>query len=71
MLPEDDHTTPIRWANLLQVHAMHRLLDRVTELTRGPKVTRSRNLRIDSTVVATTIHYPSTDSTLLWTGCVC
>src|SRR5207253_4400518 len=43
------------------------LLDRVTELARSLKVTRGRKLRIDSTVVATAIHYP-TDSTLLADG---
>jgi transposase, IS5 family len=46
---------------------MHRLLDRVTDLARSLKVTRGRKLRIDSTVVATAIHYP-TDSTLLADG---
>jgi len=46
---------------------MHRLLDRVTELARSLKVTRGRKLRIDSTVVATAIHYP-TDSRLRFDG---
>jgi IS5 family transposase len=61
------HTTLMRWANLLQPETMHRLLDRVTELARSLKVTRGRKLRIDSTVIATAIHYP-TDSTLLFDG---
>jgi IS5 family transposase len=61
------HTTLMRWANLLQPETMHRLLDRVTELARSLKVTRGRKLRIDSTVVASAIHYP-TDSTLLFDG---
>jgi IS5 family transposase len=61
------HTTLLRWSNLLQPETMHRLLDRVTELARSLKVTRGRKLRIDSTVVATAIHYP-TDSTLLFDG---
>jgi transposase, IS5 family len=65
--PVPHHTTLMRWANLLQPETMHRLLDRVTELARGLKVTRGRKLRIDSTVVATAIHYP-TDSTLLADG---
>jgi len=43
------------------------LLDRVTELARSLKVTRGRKLRIDSTVVETTIHHPS-DSGLLADG---
>src|SRR5437899_6002175 len=61
------HTTLMRWANVLQPETMHRLLDRVTELARSLKVTRGRKLRIDGTVVATAIHYP-TDSTLLADG---
>jgi transposase, IS5 family len=65
--PMPHHTTLMRWANLLQPETMHRLLDRVTELARSLKVTRGRKLRIDSTVVATAIHYP-TDSTLLADG---
>jgi len=65
--PVPHHTTLMRWSNLLQPETMHRLLDRVTELARGLKVTRGRKLRIDSTVVATAIHYP-TDSTLLFDG---
>jgi len=63
--PVPHHTTLMRWANLLQPETMHRLLDRVTELARSLKVTRGRKLRVDSTVVATAIHYP-TDSTLLF-----
>src|ERR1051325_6677622 len=65
--PVPHHTTLMRWSNLLQPETMHRLLDRVTELARSLKVTRGRKLRIDSTVVATAIHYP-TDSTLLADG---
>ena len=65
--PVPHHTTLMRWANLLQPETMHRLLDRVTELTRSLKVTRGRKLRIDSTVVETTIHHPS-DSGLLADG---
>jgi transposase, IS5 family len=65
--PVPHHTTLLRWANLVRPETMHRLLDRVTELARSLKVTRGRKLRIDSTVVATAIHYP-TDSTLLVDG---
>ena len=65
--PVPHHTTLMRWSNVVQPETMHRLLDRVTELARGLKVTRGRKLRIDSTVVATAIHYP-TDSTLLFDG---
>ena len=65
--PMPHHTTLMRWANVLQPETMHQLLDRVTELARSLKVTRGRKLRIDSTVVASAIHYP-TDSTLLADG---
>jgi transposase, IS5 family len=65
--PVPHHTTLMRWSNVLQPETMHRLLDRVTELARSLKVTRGRKLRIDSTVVASAIHYP-TDSTLLFDG---
>jgi IS5 family transposase len=65
--PMPHHTTLMRWSNLVQPETMHRLLDRVTELASSLKVTRGRKLRIDSTVVATAIHYP-TDSTLLFDG---
>jgi transposase, IS5 family len=62
-----DDTTLIRWANLIQPETLHHLLDHVVELARQHKVTRGRKLRIDGTVVETTIHYP-TDSTLLYDG---
>ena len=65
--PVPHHTTLMRWSNVVQPETMHRLLERVTELARSLKVTRGRKLRIDSTVVATAIHYP-TDSTLLFDG---
>lgn len=65
--PVPHGTTLLRWANLLQPETLHRLLDRVTELARSLKVTHGRKLRIDSTVVPTTIHYP-TDSSLLADG---
>jgi transposase, IS5 family len=65
--PVPHATTLLRWANLIQPETLHRLLDRVTELARSLKVTRGRKLRIDSTVVETTIHHPS-DSGLLADG---
>jgi transposase, IS5 family len=65
--PVPHFTTLLRWANLLQPETLHRLLNRVTELARSLQVTRGRKLRIDSTVVATPIHYP-TDSALLADG---
>ena len=62
-----DDTTLLRWANLIQPATLHTLLDRVVELARAHKVTRGRKLRIDGTIVATNIHYP-TDSSLLHDG---
>lgn len=67
LAPVPDHTTLLRWANLLQPATLHRLLDRVTELARALRVTRGRKLRTDGTVVETDIHHPS-DSTLLADG---
>lgn len=65
--PMPHHTTLMRWANAIQPETLHTLLDRVTDLARSLKVTRGRKLRIDSTVVETTIHHPS-DSGLLADG---
>jgi transposase, IS5 family len=67
LAPVPDDTTLLRWANLIQPETLHRLLDRVTELARSLQVTHGRKLRIDSTVVETTIHHPS-DSGLLADG---
>lgn len=65
--PVPHDTTLLRWANLVQPETLHRLLERVTELAQGLRVTRGRKLRIDSTVVETAVHYP-TDSSLLADG---
>jgi IS5 family transposase len=62
-----DDTTLLRWANLIQPATLQQLLDHVVELAHQHHVTRGRKLRLDSTVVATTIHYP-VDSTLLSDG---
>src|SRR3954463_7655147 len=62
-----DDTTLIRWANLIQPSTVQGLLEHVVELARQLKVTKGRKLRIDGTVVETTIHHP-TDSTLLQDG---
>jgi IS5 family transposase len=62
-----DDTTLIRWANCVGPQTLERLNDRVVELARQLKVTRGRKLRVDSTVVETTIHHP-TDSSLLADG---
>ncbi len=65
--PVPDDTTLIRWATLIGPTTVERLNDRVVELARQLKVTRGRMLRVDSTVVQTTIHHP-TDSSLLADG---
>ena len=54
-------------ANLIQPATLQHLLDHVVELARQNRVSRGRKLRLDSTVVATNIHYP-VDSTLLADG---
>ncbi len=63
--PVPDDTTLIRWANLLGPDTVAALNDRAVALARSLKVTRGRKLRIDGTVVETTIHHP-TDSRLYW-----
>lgn len=65
--PAPHATTLLRWANLIQPETLQALLDRVTELAQSLKVTHGRKLRLDSTVVQTTIHHP-TDSGLLADG---
>jgi IS5 family transposase len=62
-----DDTTLLRWAQLIGSATLERLNDRVVALAYSLKVTRGRKLRVDSTVIATTIHHP-TDSRLLGDG---
>ncbi len=62
-----DDTTLLRWANVIEPATLAALNERIVALARGLKVTRGRKLRLDSTVVATTIHHPS-DSRLLEDG---
>jgi IS5 family transposase len=59
-----DDTTLLRWANLIEPTTLTALNVRVVTLARRLRVTRGRKLRLDSTVVETTIHHPS-DSSLL------
>ncbi len=59
-----DDTTLLRWAQLIRPETLQTLLDHVVALARQLKVTQGRKLRVDSTVVQTTIHHP-TDSSLL------
>lgn len=62
-----DDTTLLRWSALIQPDTLQTLLDHVVGLARQLKVTRGRKLRVDSTVVQTTIHHP-TDAGLLADG---
>jgi len=62
-----DDTTLLRWARLIGPATLEQLNDRVVALAASLKVTRGRKLRVDSTVIATTIHHP-TDSRLLGDG---
>lgn len=65
--PVPDDTTLLRWAQLIDPETLVALNDRVVELARTLRITRGRKLRVDSTVVETTIHHP-TDSRLLGDG---
>jgi len=59
-----DDTTLIRWARLVTPQTLDHINERVVQLALDHRVTRGRKLRVDSTVVETTIHHP-TDSGLL------
>jgi IS5 family transposase len=54
-----DDTTLRRWANLMGPATLAVLNDRVVALARALNVTRGRKLRVDSTVVETTLHDPT------------
>ena len=60
-------TTLLRWAQTIQPLTLHLLNDRAAQLAAQARVTRARKLRVDGTVVETTIHHP-TDSGLLGDG---
>jgi transposase, IS5 family len=62
-----DAKTLIRLAHVLDGPALKALLARLVVIAHGRQVVRGRRLRVDTTVVETTIHYP-TDSTLLADG---
>jgi transposase, IS5 family len=64
-VPRD--TTLVRWANLIHPATLHQLHDHVVDVAYNLKVTRGLKLRIDGTVVETTIH-ERVDSTLLGDG---
>lgn len=65
--PVPDDTTRLRWAHLIDPDTLVARNDRVVALARSLRVTRGRKLRVDSTVVETTIQHP-TDSRLLGDG---
>lgn len=67
LAPVPDDTTLLRWANVIEPATLSSLNERVVAPARGLKVTRGRKLRVDSTVVETTVHHPS-DSSLLSDG---
>lgn len=60
-------TTLLRWAHTIQPETLQLLNDRAAQLAAQTHVTRGRKLRVDGTVVETTIHHP-TDSGLLGDG---
>ncbi|MGH9482704.1 MAG: transposase, partial [Terriglobales bacterium] len=62
-----DATTLLRWAQTIQAETLHLLTARTAQLAAQARVTRGRKLRVDGTVVETTIHHP-TDSGLLGDG---
>jgi len=59
-----DQSTLCRWANLIQPQTLQTFNQRIMNLAIDSKLTHGRKLRMDGTVVETTIHYP-TDSRLL------
>lgn len=65
--PVPDPSTLLRWATTIQPATLQALLDRVVVLAHQARATKGRKLRLDGTVVQTTIHHP-TDSSLLVDG---
>jgi IS5 family transposase len=59
-----DQSTVCRWANLIQPQTLQAFNQRIMTLAIDSKLTHGRQLRMDGTVVETTIHHP-TDSRLL------
>src|SRR5213594_2790635 len=62
-----DAKTLIRLAGLLDEPVLKDVLARLVALGRERRLVRGRRLRVDTTVVETTVHYP-TDATLLADG---
>jgi len=65
--PVPDDTTLLRWAKLIGPTTLHQLNERAVTLATSLRVTRGRKLRVDSTVVETTMHHP-TDSRVIGDG---
>ena len=59
-----NQSTLCRWANLIRPQTLQAFNQRIMNLAIDSKLTRGRKLRMDGTVVETTIHHP-TDSRLL------
>ena len=59
-----DQSTLFRWAKLIQPQTLQSFNQRIMNLAIDNKLTHGRKLRMDGTVVETTIHHP-TDSRLL------
>jgi IS5 family transposase len=59
-----DQSTLCRWAHLIQPQTLQAFNQRIMNLAIDSKLTRGRKIRMDGTVVETTIHHP-TDSRLL------
>jgi IS5 family transposase len=62
-----DAKTLVRLVHVLDGPILTQLLERLATIARQRRVIRGRRLRVDTTVVETTIHYP-TDSALLADG---
>jgi IS5 family transposase len=54
-----DGTVLICWANTIGPETLHALNDRVVQLARSLKVTRGRELFVDTTAVQTAVHLPT------------
>ncbi len=62
-----DAKTLIRLAHVLDGPVLKQLLERLVAIARQRRLVPGRRLRVDTTVVETTVHYPA-DSTLLADG---
>jgi transposase, IS5 family len=54
-----DATTLLRWAQTIQPETLHPLNDRTAQVAVQARVTRARTLRVDGSVVETTIPHPT------------